>query len=65
MKKNKYKEIPTNSRNKKYELKNKLTSLADNAKIRINKNKILRELILIQKNRIAEHKKKIFKIFDF
>ena len=57
MKKNKYKEIPTNSRNKKYELKNKLTSLADNAKIRINKNKILRELILIQKNRIAEHKK--------
>ena len=61
MKKNKYKEIPTNSRNKKYELKNKLTSLADNAKIRINKNKILRELILIQKNRIAEHKKKFLK----
>ena len=65
MKKNKYKEIPTNSRNKKYELKTKLTSLADNAKIRINKNKILRELILIQKNRIAEHKKKILKYSTF
>ena len=65
MKKNKYKEIPTNSRNKKYELKNKLTSLADNAKIRINKNKILRELILIQKNRIAEHKKKFLKYSTF
>ena len=61
MKKNKYKEIPTNSRNKKYELKSKLTSLADNAKTGINKNKILREIILNLKNQIAEHKKKFLK----
>ena len=61
MKKNKYKEIQTNSRNKKYELKSKLTSLADNAKTGINKNKILREIILNLKNQIAEHKKKFLK----
>ena len=61
MKKNIYKEIPTNSRNKKYELKSKLTSLADNAKTRINNNKILRERILNLKNQISQHKKKFLK----
>ena len=65
MKKNKYKEIPTNSRNKKYELKFKLTSLADNAKTGINKNKILRELILIQKYQISEHKKKFLQYSNY
>ena len=57
MKNNKYKEISTtNSRNKKYELKSKLTSLADKAKNRINKNKFLRELISIEKNQIRKRK---------
>ena len=57
MKKNKYNEINTKSRNKKYELKSKLTFLADNAKNRMNTNIILRELISIQKNKISENKK--------
>ena len=57
MKKNKYNEINTKSRNKKYELKSKLTFLADNAKNRMNINIILRELISIKKNKISENKK--------
>ena len=57
MKKNKYNEINTKSRNKKYELKSKLTFLADNAKNRMNTNIILRELISIKKNKISENKK--------
>lgn len=61
MKKNNYKEISTNSRNKKYELKTKLTSLADKAKARINKNKILKELILFYKDQISQDKNKFLK----
>ena len=61
MKKKIYKEISTNSRNKKYDLKNKLTSLADKAKNRINNNKILRELIFIIKSQIAQNKEKFLK----
>ena len=57
----KYKEIGTNSRNKKYELKSKLTSLAEGAKNRINKNKILRELISIEKNKISLNKQEFLK----
>ena len=66
MKNNKYKETPTtNSRNKKYELKSKLTSLADKAKNRINKNKFLRELISIEKNQISQNKEKFLKYSTF
>ena len=66
MKNNKYKEISTtNSRNKKYELKSKLTSLADKAKNRINKNKFLRELISIEKNQISQNKEKFLKYSTF
>ena len=61
MKNIKYKEIGTNSRNKKYELKSKLTSLAEGAKNRINKNKILRELISIEKNKISLNKQEFLK----
>lgn len=61
MKKNKYKEIATNSRNKKYELKSKLTLLAEGAKNRINKNKTLRELISIEKNKISLNKQEFLK----
>ena len=61
MKKNNYKEISTNSRNKKNELKTKLTSLADKAKARINKNKILKELILFYKDQISQDKNKFLK----
>ena len=61
MKKIKYKEIGTNSRNKKYELKSKLTSLAEGAKNRINKNKILKELISIEKNKISSNKQEFLK----
>ena len=61
MKKIKYKEIGTNSRNKKYELKTKLTSLAEGAKNRINKNKILKELISIEKNKISSNKQEFLK----
>ena len=61
MKKNKYKEIATNSRNKKYELKSKLTLLAERAKNRINKNKTLRELISIEKNKISLNKQEFLK----
>ena len=61
MKKIKYKEIGTNSRNKKYELKSKLTSLAESAKNRINKNKILKELISIEKNKISSNKQEFLK----
>ena len=61
MKKNNYKEISTNSRNNKYELKTKLTSLADKAKARINKNKILKELILFYKDQISQDKNKFLK----
>ena len=61
MKKIKYKEIATNSRNKKYELKSKLTLLAEGAKIRINKNKTLRELISIEKNKILLNKQEFLK----
>ena len=57
----KYKEIGTNSRNKKYELKSKLTSLAEGAKNRINKNKILKELISIEKNKISSNKQEFLK----
>ena len=66
MKNNIYKEIlATNSRNKKYELKSKLTSLADNAKNGINKNKFLRELISFQKNQISQNKEKFLKYSTF
>lgn len=66
MKNNIYKEISTtNSRNKKYELKSKLTSLADNAKNGINKNKFLRELISFQKNQISQNKEKFLKYSTF
>ena len=61
MKKIIYKEIGTNSRNKKYELKSKLTSLAEGAKNRINKNKILKELISIEKNKISSNKQEFLK----
>ena len=61
MKNIKYKEIGTNSRNKKYELKSKLTFLAEGAKNRINKNKILRELISIEKNKISLNKQEFLK----
>lgn len=61
MKKNNYKEISTNSRNKKYELKTKLTSLADKAKARINKNKVLKELIVFYKDQISQDKNKFLK----
>ena len=65
MKKNNYKEIQPNSRNKKFELKTILTSLADDAKARINNNKVLRELILIQENQISEYKKKFLQYSSF
>jgi hypothetical protein len=61
MKKNKYNEINSKSRNKNHELKNKLTYLADNAKNRMNNNMILRESISIQKHKIIENKKNFLK----
>ena len=65
MKKNKYKELSLFSRNKKFELKRKLTYLADNAKSRLNSNQKLREFIIIKKREIALYKEKFIKYSNF
>ena len=65
MKNNIYKESSISSRNKKYVLKSKLTSLADNAKSRINNNQKLRELIKVKKKQILLYKEKFINYTNY
>ena len=61
MKKNKIKQNNPISRNNHKELKNQLSFLATNAKINLNQNQILNELIKLKKKQISRNKENLTK----